>query len=68
MERKLKLSKNVAKHDLSHSHDYEDPLSLNLKRPLRIEMKSGSVELGEREMFVASKGVRHNLVADASVI
>ena len=48
-----------------HSHDNEDELFLILKGHLRIEMESGSVALGEGEMFGVLKGVRHNPVADA---
>lgn len=48
-----------------HSHENEDELFLVLKGRLRIEMDSGPVELGEGEMFVVPKGVRHNPVAEA---
>ena len=47
-----------------HSHDDEDELFMVLKGRLRIEMEAGSVELGEGEMFVVPKGVRHNPVAE----
>ncbi|MET3495635.1 cupin domain-containing protein [Variovorax boronicumulans] len=47
-----------------HSHDDEDELFMVLKGRLRIEMEAGPVELGEGEMFVVPKGVRHNPVAD----
>jgi mannose-6-phosphate isomerase-like protein (cupin superfamily) len=47
-----------------HSHDNEDELFLILKGNLRIEMEDGKVELGEGEMFVVPKGVRHNPVAE----
>lgn len=47
-----------------HSHDNEDELFLILEGQLRIEMESGTVELNEGEMFVVSKGVRHNPVAE----
>ncbi|HUQ08815.1 MAG TPA: cupin domain-containing protein [Steroidobacteraceae bacterium] len=47
-----------------HSHDNEDEMFLVLKGHLRIEMESGNVELGEGEMFVVPKGVRHNPVAE----
>ena len=47
-----------------HSHDDEDELFLVLKGRLRIEMDERIVELGEGEMFVVPKGVRHNPVAE----
>ena len=57
----------VAKVDGSlawHSHENEDELFLVLKGHLRIEMENSAVELGEGEMFVVPKGVRHNPVAE----
>ena len=47
-----------------HSHEDEDELFLVLKGQLRIEMEDSAVELGEGEMFVVPKGVRHNPVAE----
>ncbi len=47
-----------------HSHQNEDELFFVLEGHLRIEMESGNVELGEGEMFVVPKGVRHNPVAE----
>ena len=47
-----------------HSHDEEDELFLVLEGRLRIEMEDGAVELGEGELFVVPKGVRHNPVAE----
>ena len=47
-----------------HSHENEDELFLVLKGHLRIEMEDSAVELGEGEMFVVPKGVRHNPVAE----
>jgi mannose-6-phosphate isomerase-like protein (cupin superfamily) len=47
-----------------HTHADEDELFLILKGRLRIEMERGPVELGEGEMFVVPKGMRHNPVAD----
>jgi mannose-6-phosphate isomerase-like protein (cupin superfamily) len=47
-----------------HSHRNEDELFLILKGRMRIEMEGGSVELGEGELFVVPKGVRHNPVAE----
>ena len=47
-----------------HAHDDEDELFYILKGRLRIEMEAGDVELGEGEMFVVPRGVRHNPIAD----
>ena len=47
-----------------HSHADEDELFFVLKGRLTIEMEDRSVVLGEGEMFVVPKGVRHNPVAD----
>ena len=47
-----------------HSHDEEDELFLVLKGNLRIELEGSAVELGEGEMFIVPKGVRHNPVAE----
>jgi mannose-6-phosphate isomerase-like protein (cupin superfamily) len=46
-----------------HSHQDEDELFYILKGRLRLEMEGETVELGEGEMFVVPKGVRHNPVA-----
>jgi mannose-6-phosphate isomerase-like protein (cupin superfamily) len=47
-----------------HAHTDEDELFLILQGHLRIEMEAGAVELGEGEIFVVPKGVRHNPVAE----
>ena len=47
-----------------HSHDEEDELFLVLEGHLRIELEDGAVELGEGELYVVPKGVRHNPVAE----
>jgi mannose-6-phosphate isomerase-like protein (cupin superfamily) len=47
-----------------HSHEDEDELFFVLKGNLHIEMEDGTVELGEGEMFVVPKGVRHNPMAE----
>ena len=47
-----------------HSHENEDEMFLVLKGRLRIEMEATTVELGEGDMYVVPKGVRHNPVAD----
>ena len=47
-----------------HAHADEDELFFVLKGRLRLEMEAGDVELGEGELYVVPKGVRHNPVAD----
>ena len=47
-----------------HAHPNEDELFYVLKGRLRIEMESQTVTLGEGEMFVVGRGVRHNPVAE----
>ena len=47
-----------------HSHEREDEMFFVLKGRLRIELESGNVELGEGDMYVVPKGVRHNPVAE----
>ena len=47
-----------------HSHDNEDEMFLVLEGRLRIAMEGSTVELGEGDMYVVPKGVRHNPVAD----
>lgn len=47
-----------------HSHDDEDELFFVLKGRLRIEMEQRSVDIGEGEMFIVPKGVRHHPVAE----
>ena len=51
-----------------HSHEHEDELFLVLEGRLRIEMEGRTVELGQGEMFVVPKGVRHNPVAEAECL
>jgi mannose-6-phosphate isomerase-like protein (cupin superfamily) len=47
-----------------HSHENEGELFFVLKGHLRIEMEDRSVELGEGDMVIVPKGVRHNPVAE----
>lgn len=47
-----------------HSHDEEDELFYVLKGSLTIELEDRAVVLGEGEMFVVPKGVRHNPIAE----
>ena len=46
-----------------HSHDGEDELFFVLKGRLRIELEDDAIELGEGDLYVVPKGVRHNPVA-----
>ena len=47
-----------------HAHPLEDELFLILKGSLRIEMEHGAVQLGEGDLYVVPKGMRHNPVAE----
>jgi len=47
-----------------HSHDSEDELFYVLEGSLRIEMEERVAVLGEGDLFVVPKGVRHNPVAE----
>lgn len=47
-----------------HSHQDEDELFYVLKGRLTIELEDRRIELGEGEMFVVPKGVRHNPIAE----
>jgi mannose-6-phosphate isomerase-like protein (cupin superfamily) len=46
-----------------HSHDAEDEMFYILQGSLAIEMEAGTVTLGEGDVYVVPKGVRHNPVA-----
>ena len=46
-----------------HTHEHEDELFMILKGSLCIEMEDGAVDLGEGDIYVVPKGVRHNPVA-----
>lgn len=47
-----------------HCHADEDELFYVLAGRLRLEMEQGAVELGEGELYVVPKGVRHQPVAE----
>ena len=47
-----------------HSHENEDELFLVLKGSLKLEMEDRVLELGEGEMYIVPRGVRHNPIAD----
>ena len=47
-----------------HAHQDEDELFFVLRGDLRIELEDGAVELGEGDLYVVPKGVRHNPVAE----
>jgi mannose-6-phosphate isomerase-like protein (cupin superfamily) len=51
-----------------HAHADEDELFLVLAGRLRIELEERSVELGEGELFVVPRGVRHRPSADAECL
>jgi len=51
-----------------HSHEHEDELFYVLRGRMRLEMEAGAVELGEGQMVVVPKGVRHLPVADAECL
>ena len=46
-----------------NSHENTDDFFLVLKGRLRIELRSGTVELGPGELFVVPRGVEHRPVA-----
>ena len=46
-----------------HAHTAEDELFMVLRGALRIDLEGGSVHLGEGELYVVPKGVRHCPVA-----
>lgn len=48
-----------------HAHADQDELFLVLRGALRIEMEDRTVDLGEGDLFIVPKGVRHNPVAEA---
>lgn len=47
-----------------HAHEHEDELFHVLKGRLHIEMEAQTVELREGDIYVVSKGVRHNPYAE----
>lgn len=47
-----------------HSHENEDEMFFVLKGRLKIEMEQETVEIGQGELYVVPKGVRHNPVAE----
>ena len=46
-----------------HQHDGEDELFIVHRGALEIEMEAGSVHLGEGDVYVVPKGVRHRPIA-----
>jgi len=47
-----------------HEHDDTDEAFIVIEGSMRIEFEDGSVELGEGEMYIVPKGVRHKPCAD----
>ena len=47
-----------------HSHADTDDLFLVLKGSLRVELRDGTVDVGEGELIVVPRGVEHRPVAD----
>ena len=50
-----------------HRHDDEDELFLVIKGRLRIELRSGVVDIGEGEFGIVPRGVEHRPVAEQEV-
>ena len=48
-----------------HEHDDTDEAFIVIEGSMRIEFEDGSIELGEGEMYVVPRGVRHKPCADA---
>lgn len=46
-----------------HRHDDGDEMFLVLAGQMRIELKDGSITLGEGEFFIVPKGIEHRSVA-----
>ncbi len=47
-----------------HSHTHEDELFYVLQGSLKMELRTGTVELHSGDMYVVPKGVEHNPVAE----
>lgn len=62
----VKLAKLVGEF-VWHQHDDEDELFLVIKGNLVIKLEDGEIRLGEGEMVVVPRGVRHLPVADDEV-
>ena len=50
-----------------HKHDKEDELFYVLKGRLKMEFKSGTVEITENEFIIVPRGIEHKPVAEEEV-
>ena len=59
----VKLAKLLGPFDWHH-HDDEDELFLVVKGRLRMELRDGTIDLEEGELFIVPRGVEHRPVAE----
>lgn len=50
-----------------HNHQNEDEMFLVIRGTLKIEMRDGTVEIKEGEMFIVPRGVEHKPIAEDEV-
>lgn len=50
-----------------HHHEHEDELFLVIRGRLRMELRSGAVDIGEGEFCIVPRGVEHRPVAEDEV-
>lgn len=59
----VKLAKLLGAFDWHH-HDEEDELFLVVKGRFRMELRDGTIDLEEGELFIVPRGVEHRPVAE----